>query len=1675
MTEVATNLKDTTSVTVNYTEVAPTADNDSDLNNLPGTNGVVNVIANDTLSDGSPATLTKVSVDLDPTTPAIEPSKTVAGEGTYVYNPATGEVTFSPLVTFTGNPTPINYVLTETATGLKDTASITVTYIGNPIAVNDTDLGNIPGIAAVINVIANDTLSTGLVATPATADVDLDPSTPAIDHSKVVAGEGTYVYNPATGEVTFTPESGFTSDPTPITYNVVEKANGLVDPATITIDYVLPIEAIADVSNNNVPGVNAVLNIVANDTLSDGSPATPVEVTADLNPATAGVDNSLVVPGEGTWTYNPTTGDLTFNPETGFSKDPTPISYILTETATGLKDTTSVTVNYTEVAPIATNDSDLNNLPGTNGVVNVIANDTLSDGSPATLAKVTVDLDPTTPAIEPSKTVAGEGTYVYNPATGEVTFTPLVTFTGNPTPINYVLTETATGLKDTASITVTYIGNPIAVNDTDLGNIPGAPAIVNVIANDILSTGLVATPATADVDLDPTTPAIDHSKVVAGEGTYVYNPATGEVTFTPESGFTADPTPITYNLVEIANGLVDPATITIDYVLPIEAIADISNNNVPGVNAVLNIVANDTLSDGSPATPAEVTVDLNPATAGVDNSLTVPGEGTWTYNPATGDLTFDPEVGFTTDPTPINYILTEVATNLKDTTSVTVNYTEVAPTADNDSDLNNLPGTNGVVNVIANDTLSDGSPATLTDVTVDLDPTTPAIETSKTVAGEGTYVYNPATGEVTFTPLVTFTGNPTPINYVLTETATGLKDTASVTITYFGNPNAINDLDVNNTVGTTAILNVIQNDTLSTGLVATPSTVDVDLDPATPAIEHSKVVAGQGTFTYLPSTGEVTFTPESGFTGDPTPINYKLVEIANGLSDIATITIDYNTVIDPVNDQSNNNTPGVNAVVNIIANDTLSDGSPATPSEVIVDLNPATPGVDTSITVPGEGTWTYNPVTGELVFDPQNGFTGNPTPLTYKLTETLTGNSKNASVTVQYLPAVPPVALNDQDLDNLPNTIGSVKVILNDTLGTGNVATPTLVTVDLDPTTISVDTSLVVAGQGTFTYIPSTGFVTFTPLVTFSGNPTPINYVLTELGTGLKDTASIAYTYLDPVFAINDTSLNNVPGINATLNIVANDTLSDGNPATAAEVTVDIDPSLPGDQAMLIVPNEGTWLYNTTTGVLTFNPQTGFTTDPTDITYVITETANGLKDSAVVHVEYTELTPVANPDNELNAAPQTILNINVLTNDKISDNTPALTGLVKVDLEPTIAGIQTSLLVVGEGIYNYDTLTGVLKFTPVPGFYANPTPLVYGLVEKKTGLVDTSIVNITYLLNPQLELVKTGTLQGPGYVGDTILYSFTVINTGNVPVTGIFINDAKISPTAIALSPSALAPGGVGVAMAKYALKAADVNSGQVLNSAIASGNAPNAVVVTDTSDNGDPSQIGGSNATVTTLPIPPVVDVKLTSTTLGNCGHMIGDTVSFQIKVFREDTVSTSVDVVVKDSLGTNFQLISATVSEGTFNGGTGIWNGITLAKGDTATLTINMKILTNMGGLTCNEAWVDSLSLLDIDSNPGNKIVTEDDIARACASVPVSICPAKGESVLLEAELGHATYQWYKNGVLIPGAINSSLSVNSSGSYTTVVDGNTCPNGNCCPIDVQENCPCPTTLCIPITIKKN
>ncbi|WP_234666023.1 T9SS type A sorting domain-containing protein [Dyadobacter sp. CY261] len=128
-------------------------------------------------------------------------------------------------------------------------------------------------------------------------------------------------------------------------------------------------------------------------------------------------------------------------------------------------------------------------------------------------------------------------------------------------------------------------------------------------------------------------------------------------------------------------------------------------------------------------------------------------------------------------------------------------------------------------------------------------------------------------------------------------------------------PIADDDQDLANPSGTIVTLNILTNDKLNGGAVPAPGDVTVDIDPSTGGIQHSLTVTGQGIWTYTPGTGEVTFAPEVGFSGNPTAINYTLTEIATGLSDVATITVTY---LQPPNSDNHNTSiakPEVNDVI----------------------------------------------------------------------------------------------------------------------------------------------------------------------------------------------------------------------------------------------------------------------------------------------------------------------------------------------------------------------------------------------------------------------------------------------------------------------------------------------------------------------------------------------------------------------------------------------------------------------------------------------------------------------------------------------------------------------------------------------------------------------------------------
>lgn len=199
-----------------------------------------------------------------------------------------------------------------------------------------------------------------------------------------------------------------------------------------------------------------------------------------------------------------------------------------------------------------------------------------------------------------------------------------------------------------------------------------------------------------------------------------------------------------------------------------------------GANGTISILTNDTDLDGNPTAPVngtgQFTVDLDTATSGIQTTFTT-STGVWTLNPATGVVTFDPANNYFGTVTLV-YTLCDPS-GACDTATITFVVTSVndAPTANNDS-ATTLYDTNVTVSVANNDTDIDG---TINNSTIDLDPLTPGIQTTFTVAGQGTYTAN-SNGTVTFDPVAGFEGNST-INYVIQDNQGAISNIGTITVT----------------------------------------------------------------------------------------------------------------------------------------------------------------------------------------------------------------------------------------------------------------------------------------------------------------------------------------------------------------------------------------------------------------------------------------------------------------------------------------------------------------------------------------------------------------------------------------------------------------------------------------------------------------------------------------------------------------------------------------------------------------------------------------------------------------------------------------------------------------------------------------------------------------------------
>lgn len=161
-----------------------------------------------------------------------------------------------------------------------------------------------------------------------------------------------------------------------------------------------------------------------------------------------------------------------------------------------------------------------------------------------------------------------------------------------------------------------------------------------------------------------------------------------------------------------------------------------------------------------------------------------------------------------------------------------------------------------------------------------------------------------------------------------------------------------------------------------------------------------------------------------------------------------------------------------------------------------------------------------------------------------------------------------------------------------------------------------------------------------------------------------------------------------------------------------------------------------------------------------------------------------------------------------------------------------------------------------------------------------------------------VKTVDTSALQSPPQVGDTLTYSFTVTNTGNVNVSNINIVDTSLpgmvfSPAPIAL----LTPGQSSSAqLATYALTQPDIDAGVVTNTASASGTGPYGDSVSDTSG----TAAGNDTPTEASITQSPELDlVKTISGTTITDPTVVGQTISYAFTVTNTGNVTlTGVDI---------------------------------------------------------------------------------------------------------------------------------------------------------------------------------
>ena len=1293
-------------------------------------------------------------VPMDDDTPATfedgSKTKTVDGVGTYTVA-ADGTVTFKPLPTYVGTPEGVTVKRVD-KNGTAVTAKYTPTV--TPVVPSATP--------AVSEDVQGATQTSKPEFTAGNSRVPMNDAVPATfdDGSKTKTVDGVGTYTVATdGTVTFVPEPSFTGTAPAVTV-VREDMNGTKASATYTPTVnpvtVTPTNKVSE-DVQNVPQTETPTFALSSDKTA--------QITSKklVDPATGQpTDNATVtVAGEGSYTIDPTTGSVTFTPEKDFVGTAKGITVQATATITNENGktatiTSDATYTPTVVAAVPTaqpaKSKDIQGATQTGTptfagtTIQVNGQDkaiTIKDNSYTLLDKDGNEVS-TTPAYAADGTTV-IGNFTIDPATGQVTFTPTdKSYTGAVTPAK-VQAESSNGIKVATTYTpeivpVSPTATPAESTDIQGATQTGKPEFqggtVNVDGVDKTVAINEAVPATFD---DGT-----KTKTIPNVGTYTVA-ADGTVTFVPEKSFTGTAPAVTV-VREDMNGTKAQATYT-PTVTPVKPTAEPATST--GKQGQTQ-TGKPKFTEGNSRVPMN---DDVPATFDDGTTTkTVPNVGTYTVA-SDGTVTFVPEKSFTGE-APAVTVVREDMNGTKASATYTPTVTPVTPTATPAEST----GPQGLVQT-GTVTFTEGDPVAPINkdsiTLLDENGQPAASVDAKSPAGDviGTYTVDKETGVVTFTPTdKSYSGDVVPAKVQAADTnGTTVETTYTPKITPVvptAEPTTSTD---------------IQGATQTGKPVFTEGDSRVPMDDTVPATfddgSTTKTVDGVGTYT-VASDGTVTFKPLPTYVGTPEGVTVKRVD-KNGTPATAT----YTPTVTPV-------TPTATPAETSGVQGATQSGKPVfTEGDSRVPMNDAVPATfddgSTSKTVDGIGTYTVAS-DGTVTFVPDPSFTGTAPAVTVVREDK---NGTKASAT--YTPTVNPVTLTptnkvSEDIQNVPQTETPTFALSDDE--TAQITSKKLI----DPATgqPTDETSVTVAGEGTYTINPTTGAVTFTPEKDFVGTAKGVTVQATatitnEAGKTSTITSDASYTPTvvaavptaqpatskdiqgatqtgTPTFAGTTVQVN---GRDKTITIKDNSyTLldNDGNevsttPAYAADGTTEI----------------GTYSIDPATGQVTFTPTDKSYTGQVTPVKVQAESSNGIKVDTTYTPEIVPVTPTAQPaeTTDIQGATQT-------GKPEFKGGTVTVDGVEKTvdineDVPATFDDGSTTKTVDGVGTYTV-AADGTVTFVPEKTF-TGTAPAVTVVREDKNGTKASATYTPTVTpVTPTATPVETTDIQGATQTGKPV-------------------------------------------------------------------------------------------------------------------------------------------------------------------------------------------------------------------------------------------------------------------------------------------------------------------------------